>query len=174
MLLFGEVGLGINLLLLFVTGRRIPRFWPKLGRSALAGLICGLLVLGPGLRLAMRVVAVADPNQSPEFTVGGTLGIVVLIGGVLGPIYAIVAVFARDGFAIARGVTAGAVAVALLGLLVANADLRNELLHLGLGGWMNVPMFAAVGFAHGWVSLGCYDWFDRRAKTKPVLVESTA
>ena len=52
--------------------------------GAVAGAVAGVLVLGIGLRLAMRVVAITDPTRTPEFSVGGTAFILVGIGVMLG------------------------------------------------------------------------------------------
>jgi hypothetical protein len=42
----------------------VPGFWRSFGLGAIAGAMAGLLVLGPGLRIAMRVVAILDPVRS--------------------------------------------------------------------------------------------------------------
>ena len=56
----------------------------QLGRAALAGMIVGVVVLGLGGRLAMRIVALLI-HQAPHVGLGATLG-VLLIGGILGTI----------------------------------------------------------------------------------------
>jgi hypothetical protein len=170
----GFVGLLITIVLLVAAWKIIPGFWGMAGRSLLAGLISGVLVLGPGLRLAMRVVAIADSTATPEFSIGGTIGIVVLIGGVLGSIYSVVAVFAREGFSLSKAGASGVVAIALLVFILASPDLRHELLNLGLGAWMNIPMFAAIGFLHGWTSLSLYDRLSKRSLRDAPTIEAMA
>ncbi len=172
--LLGFAGLLVTVLLLVAAWKMIPGFWGIAGRSLLAGVISGVLVLGPGLRLAMRTVAIADPNTTPEFTLGGTIAIIVLIGGILGSIYSVVAVFAREGFSIGKTAASGVVALALLGFIMANPDLRSEIIHLGFGGWVNVPMFGFIGFAHGWVSLSLYDHLSKTSVHGTPAIEAVA
>ncbi len=172
--LLGFMGLFVTVVLFLAAWKLIPGFWRITGRSLLAGLISGVLVLGPGLRLAMRLVAIADPNATPEFSVGGTIGIIVLIGGFLGSIYSVVAVYARTGFSTGKAVASGVVALALLGFVMASADLRDEIANLGLGAWMNIPMFAAIGFLHGWTSLSLYDRLSKRSLRDAPAVEAMA
>ena len=71
------VGVGAGVLL-------VPGFWRSSLHGAIGGVAAGLLVLGPGLRIAMRVVAILDPVRSPEFTVGGTMLIIIGVGVVMG------------------------------------------------------------------------------------------
>lgn len=170
--LLGFVGLLVTVVLMVAAWRMIPGFWRMTGRSLLAGVISGVLVLGPGLRLAMRIVAIADSNTTPEFSIGGTVGIVVLIGGFLGSIYSVVAVFTRVGFSTGKPAAAGVVALALIAFIMASPDLRGEIIHLGFGGWVNIPMFAAIGFAHGWLSLSLYDRLSKRLIRDALAVEA--
>ncbi len=172
--LLGFVGLLVTVVLLVGAWKMIPGFWRMTGRSLLAGLISGVLVLGPGLRLAMRAVAIADSNTTPEFSFGGTIGIIVLIGGFLGSIYSVVAAFAREGFSIGKAAASAVVSLALIAFLFASPDLRSEITHLGFGGWVNIPMFATIGFAHGWVSLSLYDRLSKRSIRDAPAVKAVA
>ncbi len=161
LMLFGSTFLlsmgGVSLVILplaaiLVGGVIIPGFWRTLGGSALAGAIAGALVLGPGMRIAMRLVAIAEPTQSPEFSLEGTVFIVVFLGLFFGVPTGTTAMFLGRGFGWGRLGIAIFSAGSLLAMLFATPDIRTELLELGLGGAMNIPMFGLVGFAYGWVA----------------------
>jgi hypothetical protein len=76
------IGIGAGWLL-------VPGFWRSSLYGAIGGVVAGLLVLGPGLRIAMRVVAILDPVRSPEFTVGGTMFIIIGVGVMMGGIFGV-------------------------------------------------------------------------------------
>jgi len=127
----------------------VPGFWRSSLHGAVGGVAAGVLVLGPGFRIAMRVVAILDPVRSPEFTVGGTMFIIIGIGGVMGGIFGVIGNVLREGFNVpARG--AGLVPALLVMLMIGlDSELRNEIVGLGAGPWLNVPMFGAVALAYG-------------------------
>jgi hypothetical protein len=127
----------------------VPSFWRSALHGAIGGVVAGLLVLGPGLRIAMRVVAILDPVRSPEFTIGGTMFIIIGVGGMMGGIFGVFANIARRGFGIpSRG---AALVPALLVMLMIGLDseLRSEIVELGAGPWLNIPMFGAVALGYG-------------------------
>jgi hypothetical protein len=127
----------------------IPAFWRSSLHGAFGGVIAGLLVLGPGLRIAMRVVAIFDPIRSPEFTVGGTMFIVVGIGVMMGGIFGLFGNVARRGFGIpprAAGLVPALLVMLMIGL---DSELRGEIVELGAGPWLNIPMFGAVTVGYG-------------------------
>jgi hypothetical protein len=127
----------------------IPGFWRGVFYGGIAGAIAGLLVLGPGLRVAMRVVAVVDPVRSPEFTIGGTMFIIVGIGAVMGGIFGVFGNVSRIGFNIpsrAAGLVPAFLVVMMIGL---DSELRGEILELGAGPWLNIFMFGAVAIGYG-------------------------
>lgn len=127
----------------------IPGFWRSIFHGAIGGVVAGLLILGPGLRLAMRVVAILDPIRSPEFTVGGTLFIIVGLGAIMGGIFGLFGNVARRGFGIPLRV-AGMVPALLVALMIGlDSEIRREIIELGAGAWLNVPMFAAVAVGYG-------------------------
>ena len=129
----------------------IPGFWRGALHGAIGGVVAGLLVLGPGLRVAMRVVAMVDPARFPEFTIGGTMFIIVGIGAVMGGILGVFGNVSRIGFNIpsrAAGLVPALLVVMMIGL---DSELRGEILELGAGPWLNIPMFGAVAFAYGFV-----------------------
>jgi hypothetical protein len=136
------VGIGAGWLL-------VPGFWASSMYGAIGGVMAGLLVLGPGLRIAMRVVAIIDPVRSPEFTVGGTMFIIIGVGVVMGGIFGVIGNVARGGFNIPSGV-AGLVPVLLVMLMIGlDSELRSEIVGLGAGPWLNIPMFGAVAVGYG-------------------------
>ena len=136
------IGIGAGWLL-------VPGFWRSLLYGAIGGVVAGLLVLGPGLRIAMRVVAIIDPVRSPEFTVGGTMFIIIGVGVMMGGMFGVIGNIARVGFNISsRG--AGLVPAVLVMLLIGlDNELRSEIVELGAGPWLNIPMFAAVAVGYG-------------------------
>lgn len=139
------VGIGAGWLL-------VPGFWRSSLHGAIGGVAAGLLVLGPGLRIAMRVVAILDPVRSPEFTVGGTMFIIIGVGVVMGGIFGVIGNVARGGFDIPSG-AAGLVPAVLVMLMIGlDSELRSEIVGLGAGPWLNIPMFgaAAVGYGALW------------------------
>jgi hypothetical protein len=149
------VGLGAGWLL-------IPGFWRGVLSGAIGGVIAGLLVLGPGLRLAMRVVAIVDPVRAPEFTIGGTMFIIIGIGAVMGGIFGVFGNVARIGFNIptrAAGLVPALLVVTMIGL---DSELRGEIIELGIGPWLNIPMFGAVAIGYGAVWALAVARFERR------------
>ena len=136
------IGIGAGWLL-------VPGFWRSLLTGAIGGVVAGLLVLGPGLRIAMRVVAILDPVRTPEFTVGGTMFIIVGVGVMMGGMFGVIGNIARVGFNIpSRG--AGLVPAVLVMLLIGlDSELRSEIVELGAGPWLNIPMFGAVAVGYG-------------------------
>ena len=127
----------------------VPGFWRSLLTGAIGGVVAGLLVLGPGLRIAMRVVAMLDPVRTPEFTVGGTIFIIIGVGVMMGGIFGVIGNIARVGFNIpSRG--AGLVPAVLVMLMIGlDSELRSEIVELGAGPWLNIPMFGAVAVGYG-------------------------
>lgn len=129
--------------------RRAPGFWRKLAAGAAGGALAGLLVLGPGMRIAMRLVAIADPARRPEFTLEGTMFIIVFLGLMMGATFGI-AIGLLDRVVDRRWLTLG---ISLLGIasLFINDELRRELLELGFGWPVNIPLFWSVFY--GWANL---------------------
>lgn len=129
--------------------RSSPGFLRVTARAAIAGAVSGLIVLGPGFRLAMRVVAIIDPIRSPEFSVGGTMFLIVGFGGVVGVATGVFATLIARGLGLSRVALVLLASAPILLMLVLDSELSTELFELGAGGWMNVPMFAGVSVAHG-------------------------
>ena len=128
----------------------VPRFWPSVLFGAIAGVVSGVLILGVGLRLAMRVVAILDPFRIPEFTVGGTMFILIGIGGIFGGVIGILANLARRGLLLRSMFTVAVLpAAGAMGLLFLDDEIRGELFELGAGAWVNIPMFGLVAVLYG-------------------------
>jgi hypothetical protein len=106
--------------------------------GGLAGLFGGLVVVGIGGRIFMRVAAQIDPssvgsltsngNRVGEITAGGTLGFVVFAGFLFGAYAAVLWVTVSPwlpGRGVIRALASGAVAVALGSFFVIRADERD-------------------------------------------------
>jgi len=164
LLAFGS-GLGpIAALPLLVGGlaigwRSVPGFWRTVLAGIAGGAVAGLVVLGPGLRLAMRVVAILDPETAPEFTWSGTILIVLFVGGISGALLGLMSALMKR--LITPGVVATVVTVVFMGLLLAGEDLRTELMELGAGPWVNLPMFTAVVASFAFAMLNLIGRFER-------------
>jgi len=154
--------------------RYVPGIWRTIGTGLLGGAIAGVLVLGPGFRLAMRVVAILDPERQVEFSLGGTFLIVVLIGVILGGALGVLAALLRKGLGWSGLVMAGVMTFAVVGLLLLDTGLRSELVELGAGPWLNIPMFTAVSFVYGLLANRLIDRFEvkrsRQTTIEPVEV----
>jgi len=149
------IGIGAGWLL-------VPGFWRTAMYGAIGGLLAGLLVLGPGLRIAMRVVAIVDPVRTPEFTVGGTMFIIIGVGAVMGAVFGVIANVVRRGFSIPSR-AAGVVPAVLVVLMIAlDSELRSEIVGLGAGPWLNIPMFATVAVCYGAVWTWVVTRLERR------------
>jgi hypothetical protein len=127
----------------------VPSFWRSALHGAIGGVVAGLLVLGPGLRIAMRVVAILDPVRSPEFTIGGTMFIIIGVGVIMGGIFGVIGNIARRGFGIPSRVAALVPSLLVMLLIGLDTELRSEIVELGAGPWLNIPMFGAVAVGYG-------------------------
>jgi hypothetical protein len=148
--------------------RTVPGFWRSVLAGGVGGAVAGIVILGPGMRLAMRIVAVLDPLRTPEFTVEGTVFLVVAIGGVFGGVLGIVATLLRRGLDLSVRATTGAVTVLLMGLFLAEPDVRAEFVELGAGPWMNVPMFTVVVLGYGYAAVRLAARLERARARPPV------
>ncbi|HUP17874.1 MAG TPA: hypothetical protein VM848_17730 [Acidimicrobiia bacterium] len=172
------VGPGAGVLVLVGAGLAwwlVPRFWSGVLYGAIGGVVSGLLILGPGLRLAMRVVALIDPLRSPEFTMEGTMFIVIFVGGFFGSIFGIAGNLARRGLEL-RSIMASAIvpAVAVLAVLLTTEELRMELFDLGAGARMNIPMFGMVSLLYGVGAMATAMRLQERRASKPPAGEDVS
>lgn len=145
----------------------VPRFWRSVLFGAVGGVVSGILILGVGFRVAMRVVAILDPIRVPEFSIDGTMFILIGIGGVFGGIMAILGNLARRGLRLTSAVTAGILpAAGALSLLFADTEIRQELFELGAGAWVNIPMFGLVAILYGIGAGAVTNRLERRSAQK--------
>lgn len=149
----------------------VPRFWRSVLFGAIAGVVSGVLVLGVGLRVAMRVVAILDPFRVPEFTFGGTMFILIGIGGIFGGILGILTNLARRGFLLRSVFTAAVLpAAGAMSLLFADDEIRRELFELGSGGWLNIPMFGLVAVLYGLAVAATVTGLEERSAAKRAVI----
>ncbi|MGH8873264.1 MAG: hypothetical protein ACRDWS_14980 [Acidimicrobiia bacterium] len=175
-ILFGGPIWVVSLIALVVGWRYVPGFWRIVGLGALGGAVAGTLILGPGFRVAMRVVAILDPVRNSEFTLEGTFFIVLTVGSMLGGLIAIGGGLIRSGFRLSGSVTAIIMTLVIMGLLLSGSDLRSEFVDLGAGPWLNIPMFGSVVFLYALAANKLIDRIAaRRAKQttrEPVEVQA--
>jgi len=156
--------------------RYVPGFWRTVLAGAAGGAIAGVTILGPGFRLAMRIVAVLDPVRVPEFTIEGTLFILIMVGAFLGAILAIGAALIRRGLDLSRTVMTGWMSAVIMGLLLLDTGTRDEFMDLGAGAWLNIPMFGSVVFLYALVANRLIERFSVRkpgpATLEPVEVQA--
>jgi hypothetical protein len=157
----GEVGLLAALAVFVWVARSAPGFAGAAVRGLVAGAVAGLLVLGVGFRLAMRVVAVTDPARTPEFSFGGTAFILIGIGLMLGGSAGAYLGGLRHLLGLGRAAIAILATVALVPTLFGDSEIRAELFELGLGAWLNIPMFTSIVFAFGLAQYGMAGRLDR-------------
>ena len=124
----------------------------------LAGIVTGLLVIGPGGRLVMRLLAATagDAAQGREteaqetvgvITVGGSIGFVVFVGLFGGLLVAAYAAALRPWMPTGRA-RAGVLFVAMFVTMATRLDpLRPDNLDFGIVGpdWLSVASFSALG-----------------------------
>lgn len=119
----------------------VPGFWRSVLIGAMGGIVSGILVLGVGLRVAMRVVAIMDPVRSPEFTLAGTMFILIGIGATFGGIVGILANLTRRGMRLNSVVTTAILPAAVaMSLLFVDDEIRGELFELGAGAWVRTTV----------------------------------
>ncbi|MGB7860125.1 MAG: hypothetical protein WBM90_06480 [Acidimicrobiia bacterium] len=167
----GAVGLPLLIVSVLAAWRYADGFWRIVATGIAGGLIAGLLILGPGFRVAMRVVALMDPSKTPEFTVGGTFFIVIVVGGMFGAINGVSGNLIRKAAGLSSLILSGGIAGGLvLTIFVSSADLREELATFGAGTWVNLPLFGVFALAYGIAAIAIADQLDRRT-TKPSAIE---
>ena len=171
--------LPVFLVACYLVQRELGGFWRALFGGMLGGAVAGVLILGPGFRLAMRAVALMDPIQPEEFTVGGTLFIIILVGGIIGAITATVTNILRWSLGIASPVWAGALLGSLLmvDLVFFSGDVSDEIFQLGISPWINIPLFGLYALAYGIAAMAIADsvgrsMFSRRGDTELAKVRA--
>ena len=140
----------ITVLVAGIAWRWIPRFWKTVGSGAAGGALAGLVILAPGFRLAMRMVAIMDPSRSPEFSFSGTIFIMIMVGVVMGGLLGIAGIlFNRTTNIRSSSAGGGLLGLLTVGVLLGNSGLRGELVGLGAGLWLNLAMFGTVAIVYG-------------------------
>lgn len=144
-------GIVLVLVVLAVTMRYYTGFWKAVAGGLIGGAVAGLLILGPGFRLAMRAVALMDPFHPEEFTLEGTFFIIIFIGGIFGAIQAATAHLARRAFGIDSAVIAGLLLATfvMVQLTFFSGEVSQEIFDLGAGAWVNIPLFGLVTLGYG-------------------------
>jgi hypothetical protein len=157
--LIAELGLVLVLVAAVASWRYVTDFWRIVVGGFVGGAVSGLLILGPGFRLMMRAVAIMDPLHPEEFTLGGTLFVVVGIGAILGGVQGLTAHLARRSFGLRSAVLAGALLAALMmiALTFFAGELSQELFDLGISAWINIPLFSLVALGYGIAAMAVAD-----------------
>jgi hypothetical protein len=125
------------------------------------GSVVGGVVLGLWGRAAMRVVAVVDPTISPSFTVGGTVGIVI-VAAILSLPATLLFLGVRRFLGEAASRRAAVFGLALLAFPGLPFLIRfGEVHELGLL-WLNLAMFGSMFGAWGAAVAAGVTWADRR------------
>ncbi len=130
----------------------VPNFWRTVFRAAIAGGLAGVLVLGPGYRLAMRIVAILDESRTPEFTIEGTMFLIVGIGAMFGGITTTWVTLITRTYAARRAIAVTGLTAVVIGPLFVNSEVLRELTELGAGPVLNVPMFLGVTVGWAWLA----------------------
>ncbi len=156
---FGEIGLILLVAALIVVWRGTPGFWRVVTGGLVGGAVAGLLVLGPGYRLAMRVVAMMDPTLAEEFSIGGTVFIVLGIGAIMGGAQAAIFQLVRRGLGLGSAIWSGVLlgTVLMVDLTFFAGELSDELFKLGAGAWVNIPLFGVFSVAYGIAAMATAD-----------------
>jgi len=141
--------------------RYTPEFWKIVLTALVGGFVAGLLILGPGFRVSMRVVALLEPGRELEFTMGGTLFVILGVGGLLGGVMSITGYLLRVGLGIGSGVVGGLLLGALVlgSLAFGSGDVSTEFFELGAGPWVNFPLFGVFAMAYGIAAMALADRF---------------
>lgn len=169
-----SVGLPLLLVAVLLAWRFTEGFWKTVAFGLVGGVIAGALIMGPGLRLAMRVVAIMEPTRTPEFSVGGTLFIIIGIGAIFGGVFAMAANLIRRAIPITSSIAAGVgLSVLVMTMLLIEADLRAEFTDLGAGPWVNIPMFAIFVFGYGIAAMAIADYMEKQAASRASDVVET-
>ena len=169
-----SVGLPLLLVAVLLAWRFTEGFWKTVAFGLVGGVIAGALIMGPGFRLAMRVVAIMEPTRTPEFSVGGTLFIIIGIGAIFGGVFAMAANLIRRAIPITSSIAAGVVlSVLVMTMLLIEADLRAEFTDLGAGPWVNIPMFAIFVFGYGIAAMAIADYMEKQAASRASDVVET-
>jgi hypothetical protein len=145
----------------------------EIARGGLAGLITGLAMGGGGARLAMRIASLIDPSARGrtteagfsvgEFTLGGTIGLVVFGGIFTGIGLAIIWVIVRPWLpnrGVGRYLVAALIGVAMGGRFA--IDGRNIDFFILDPAWGQVAIFLLLSALTGAAVVAVDQWLERR------------
>jgi hypothetical protein len=157
-------------LLVVIYVRRLPRL---LISGFVGGGLAGLIALGAGSRLAMRIVSLTGGRR--EVSIEGTMFLLIagaMFGAFIGlTLAAALRVWPRSRRSIAL------VAGSLLAIgLTLDSEAFDELLHEGIGGWLNFPMFLALPFLYGLFAVRTISGVERKLPTgrsRPIDIRTT-
>jgi len=168
------LGQPLLLVTVLLAWRFTDGFWKTVAFGFVGGVIAGALIMGPGLRLAMRVVAIMEPTQIPEFSAEGTMFIIIGIGAIFGGVVALAANLIRKAVPIRSLIASGVVlSVLVMTTLLSETDLRAEFTDLGAGPWVNIPMFSILVLGYGIAAMTIADYVERRATSRATGVVET-
>jgi hypothetical protein len=142
--------------------------------GALAGFLVGLVVIGGGLRLFMRLAAILtegganqmvteNGNTAGQITLDGTLSILIFSGGMFGVVGGIVVMAVRPWLPASgwrRSLLAGGIGFAVAGPAVLEGGENGDYKRFGILG-INVCLFTLLPFLFGIAVLPVIDWLDR-------------
>lgn len=142
--------------------------------GALAGFLVGLVVIGGGLRLLMRLAALLSErganqmvtengNVVGEITLDGTLALLVFTGAMFGMAGGIVVMAVRPWLPSSgwrRYLLTGAIGFAVAGPAVLEAGENGDYKRFGILG-LNICLFTLIPFFFGVAVLPAIDWLDR-------------
>jgi len=148
-------------------------------RAGAIGLLSGLIggvMWGVGARIAMRIVALAA-HQRPEFSIGGTMGILVIgaiFGTPLGLLFASIRRYVPCSTPRAGLLFGGLVLLLVsvpfyLGPLSDESSAGGRILAVALFGSLFVGFGMVVASAHQWLELHMFDEPPRRLYVLPGL-----
>lgn len=165
------LSLGLLGVAVLISWKLVPKFFQTVAIGAVAGAIAGGLILGPGFRIAMRIVAIMDPIRRNEFTIGGTFFIIVGVGVIFGALVGLTSILIRRGLGMGRtGATMVGAALMML-FIFSDSELRRELFELGGGAWINIPMFGAVAVGYSYSTQRLWEKLRRIAAKDDSVAE---
>lgn len=145
------------------TGQRVRAAVQRVSALASAGLVAGVLVLGLGLRLMMRIIAATSPDSVQgrrtdaeeivgEISLGGST-FLVIFGGAVGGVFAVLGwIVFRPWFperSVAAGLVVAAIGAGLLARPSGLIDPDNHDFVILSPVWLALVMTFAVLVAHG-------------------------
>lgn len=170
-LVSSTIGLPVLIGAVLLAWRFTEGFWKTVAFGLVGGVVAGALIMGPGFRLAMRVVAIMEPTRTPEFSIEGTVFIIIGIGGIFGGIFALVGNLIRRVFSIKSAIASGVVLAALvMTTFLSETDLRTEFTNLGGGPWVNIPMFGIFALGYGIAAMAIAESLERQAARRDASV----